>query len=239
MKKVILFDLYDTVLKDISFDFEAGTVWLYNNFFSEVCSLQDLVDYAESFLPLYKKRKEEFSEICLIQDEIPLFFKKFGVPEPKNYEMIEYAVMEQMQKVTLLDEVRDVLDRLQGQGIIMYILSNSIFTGNAARKLLDDFGILHYFKKLYSSADYGVRKPDPRFYQIAIDEILSGNSGIKKEDILYVGNDYVTDVAGATSVGLSTVWYNVKHLPNTDNICTTEIDDFKKLLELCSLEETV
>lgn len=30
-----------------------------------------------------------------------------------------------------------------------------------------------------------------------------------------------------------TVWYNVKHLPNTDNICTTEIDDFKKLLELC------
>lgn len=188
---------------------------------------------------MYKKRKEEFSEICLIQDEIPLFFKEFGVPEPKNYEIIEYAVMEQMQKVTLLNEVRDVLDKLQGQGILMYILSNSIFTGNAARKLLDDFGILHYFKKLYSSADYGIRKPDPRFYQIAIDEILSGNSGIKKEDILYVGNDYVTDVAGATSVGLSTVWYNVKHLPNTDNIYTTEIDDFKKLLELCSLEETV
>ena len=48
MKKVVLFDLYDTVLKDISFDFSAGIAWLYRTFFSEVCSLEEIMDYAET-----------------------------------------------------------------------------------------------------------------------------------------------------------------------------------------------
>jgi putative hydrolase of the HAD superfamily len=140
--------------------------------------------------------------------------------------------MNQMQKVTLIDEVRYTLGELQKQGITMYILSNSIFTANSANKLLNDFGIIDYFEKIYSSADYGVRKPSSRFYQIAIAEILANNPELTKDDILYVGNDYDTDIIGATSVGLSTVWYNEKHLINEKNICTIDTDNFKILLEI-------
>ena len=232
MKKVILFDLYDTVLKDISFDFDAGIVYLYNTFFSKVCSLEEMINYAETFLPLYDKRKIDYSEICLIKDEIPLFFDKFRVPLPEIFDEIEYTIMNQMQKVTLIDEVRYTLGELQKQGITMYILSNSIFTANSANKLLNDFGIIDYFEKIYSSADYGVRKSSSRFYQIAIAEILANNPELSKDDILYVGNDYDTDIIGATSVGLSTVWYNVKHLINEKNICTIDTDNFKILLEI-------
>jgi FMN phosphatase YigB (HAD superfamily) len=232
LKKVILFDLYDTVLKNISFDFQAGIVYLYNAFFSEVCSLEELIDYSETFLDLYEKRKVDYSEICLIKNEIPLFFDKFGVPLTETLDEIEYTVMNQMQKVTLVDEVRYTLNGLQELGIKMYILSNSIFTAKSANKLLNDFGIIDYFEKLFSSADYGIRKPSYRFYQIALDEILTNNPEVSIEDILYVGNDYVTDIIGATSVGLSTVWYNAKHLPNENNICTIDIDNFKKILEI-------
>lgn len=38
MAKIIVFDLYDTVLKNISFNFDEGLTYLYDNFFSEVCS---------------------------------------------------------------------------------------------------------------------------------------------------------------------------------------------------------
>lgn len=143
-----MFDLYDTVLKDISFNFENGIAYLHRMFFREKCSLEEL----------QKK-------------EIP-----------------------------------------------MYILSNSIFTGHSAVRLLDDFGISGFFSKLFSSADYRVRKPSPAFYRIVLDEISENNRGIKAEDILYVGNDYATDVMGAASMGLSTVWYNVNHLPNTNGL---------------------
>ena len=232
MKKIIIFDLYDTLLKDISFDFNNGINYLYNVFFEQPCSLKEFRDYAETFLPLYEKRKVDYSEVCLIRDEIPLFFEKFEVTKPETFEELDYEVMNKMQKVTLLEDVRYTLNELQKQGIEMYILSNSIFTGKSARQLLRDFGILHYFNQIFSSADYNVRKPSKQFYQIAINEILSDNHKVKKKDILYVGNDYITDVMGATSMGLSTVWYNVNHLPNQNKINIMEIDDFKQLIEI-------
>lgn len=232
MKKIVLFDLYDTVLKDISFHFDAGIDYLYKRFFTKACSLEDMMAYADTFLPLYEMRKINNTEICLIKDEIPLYFKKFGIEKPDLLEEVEYEVMNAMQKVTLTDDVRDTLNGLQKQGIHMYILSNSIFTGNAARRLLNDFGILHHFKKVYSSADYGIRKPCPKFYRLAIDEIISDNPDMHKEDILYVGNDYVTDVMGAALAGLDVIWFNVNHLPNNKNILTFDIDDFKTILEI-------
>lgn len=232
MKKVILFDLYDTILKETSFDFYAGIVYLYNTFFSKACSLKKFTDYSETFLSLYEKRKIDYSEICLIKDEIPLLFDKFEVPLTESLDEIEYNVMNQMQKVTLIDEVQYSLDILKELGTKMYILSNSIFTSKAANKLLNDFGIINYFDKLYSSADYGIRKPSCRFYQMAIEEVLTDSPEVRIEDILYVGNDYETDIIGATSVGLSTVWYNVNHLSNEHDIDTISIDNFKKILEI-------
>ncbi len=232
MKKVILFDLYDTVLKDISFDFDAGLEYLHDAFFKQDCSLDELKAYAQTFLPLYAKRKTDAVEICLIQDEIPLFFEKFGISKNLDFSELDYTIMNQMQKVTLLEEVRYTLDELHKQGIAMYILSNSIFTGKSAKRLLDDFEILPYFKNLFSSADYGIRKPNPKFFQITIDTIRSDYPEVTTKDILYVGNDYVTDVTGATSMGLPTAWYNVNHLPNKDNLSIFDIDDFRKLLEI-------
>jgi len=232
MKKVILFDLYDTILKDVFFSFNEGIQYLHDRFFTEVCSWEEMIGYSNTFLPLYEKRKTDHSEICLIKDEIPLYFEKFGVLMPEDHAELEYAIMNKMQQETILEEVRFVLEELKKQEIPMYILSNSIFTGRSAECLLNEFGILHYFKEVFSSADYGVRKPSPRFFQMAIDRILSENSGIRETDILYVGNDYITDVMGAVSAGLETVWYNVKHLQNEQNIPVSEIDDFKKLLEI-------
>lgn len=232
MKKIIIFDLYDTVLKNISFDFNNGITYLYNVFFQQVCSLKEFIDYEETFLPLYEKRKADYSEVCLIRDEVPLFFDKFEVAKPEAFEELDYDVMNKMQKVTLLEDVKYTLNELQKQGIKMYILSNSIFTGKSIRRLLEDFKILQFFNQIFSSADYKVRKPSEQFYQIAINEILLENHEDKKEDILYVGNDYITDVMGATSMGLNTVWYNVNHLPNQNKISIMEIDDFKQLIEI-------
>ncbi len=231
MKKVILFDLYDTVLKDIFFDFQAGLTYLHDTYLSKACTRQEVLDYADSFRALYQKRRVDHSEICLIRDQIPLYFERFGMERPEDMDALEYAIMSHMQQVTLLDEVRCVLEELQRRGIPMYILSNGIFTGKAVERLLDHFGISFYFDGIYSSADYGVRKPGQRFFQIAIDQICAAHS-VTREDILYVGNDYVTDVQGATQAGLDVVWYNVRHLPDERDVGVREMDDFRKVLEM-------
>ena len=141
IKKVVIFDLYDTVLMDDYFIFENGLKYLYETFFSNKCTFDELTKYAESFLPLYEKRKTDQVEICLINDELPLIFEKYGVELPENIDELEYNVMNKMQKVFLTEDVKETLEELQKEGIKMYILSNSIFTGNAAEKLLEEFNI--------------------------------------------------------------------------------------------------
>lgn len=232
MKKVILFDLYDTVLKDVFFNFKIGMQWLYQTYFKKICVWEEFDTYAESFGNLYAKRKEDNSEVHLMRDEIVKIFERFNVSLPEDLDELEYNLMNQMQQEKLLDEVRETLVELHSKGISMYILSNSIFTGKATERLLAAFDILKYFNKVFASADYGIRKPHPGFFRMAVDEIRKDIPGIQKEDILYVGNDYRTDVEGATGVGLDVVWYNIVQQPDEKGISMYNAAVFSELLNI-------
>ena len=226
IKKVVIFDLYDTVLMNDYFNFKNGLKYLYETYFSHKCTYDELTKYAESFLPLYEKRTTDHVEICLIKDELPLIFEKYGVALPENIEDLEYTVMHEMHKVFLTDDVKTTLQKLNEEDVKMYILSNSIFTGKAAEKLLETFDILQYFEKVFYSADYKIRKPNKKFFEIALNYIDSN-----LDDIVYVGNDYNTDVKGATAIGLKTIWLNIKHFEKKEDVECIQVDDFKEILK--------
>ena len=155
MRQVYLFDLYDTVLKDISFEFQRGMRFLYDCYFSTVCSWEDFSAYEDTFSPLYEQRKVNNTEISLIYDEVLPIFRKFGIVPPADLDELDFQIMDHMQEETLLPSVRQTLEKLYGRGFHMYILSNAIFTAKSARRLLRRFGIDGYFRRVYSSADHG------------------------------------------------------------------------------------
>lgn len=225
-KEIAIFDLYDTVLSNEYFVFENGLKYLYKTFFTGKCSFDDFIKTAESFLPLYEKRKTDNIEICLIRDELPFIFEKYGVDFPEDIYELEYTVMNEKQKVCLTDDVRETLEELKNAGVGMFILSNSIFTGRAAEKLLESFGVLRYFEKVFSSADYKIRKPDKKFFEVALNYINRDLS-----EIVYIGNDYRTDIEGAYSNGLDAIWLNVEHLEYTGKVKCVEVDNFKDILK--------
>ncbi|MBQ8627288.1 MAG: HAD family hydrolase [Agathobacter sp.] len=230
--KIVMFDLYDTLLKGVSFDFNKGVEYLHEEFFKDKCSLEDIIEYSKSFLPLYTARKENNTELCFITDELPLYFKKYGVPMPEDVYEVEYEFLEHLKEDILLDEVKETLESLHAQGIPMYVFSNSIFTEKTASRHIEKYGILEYFEKVFSSGDYGVRKPGKEFFQIAIEEILRMHPEATIDDIFFVGNDYEADAVGGTGAGLKTIWYNVSHMPNEKNLEIWDVDDFHKILEL-------
>lgn len=232
MKKVVIFDLYNTVLKDGFFSFEHAMEELYHAYFEEKCTLEEFVEYEKSFFPAFLERREKNIETCLIEDEIPYIFEHFGVQPSKFWDELDYEIMNWMQKGGLLEAVQETLESLEKLGVEMYILSNTVFTGKSTMRLLDDFGILHYFKKVYASADYRVRKPGKEFFDIAVSEILDGRPEISREDILFVGNDYEADAKGALGADLDVVWYNVEHAENVENLEIYEIDDMRKLIAI-------
>lgn len=230
MGNIVIFDLYGTLLEDGFFEFKRGITWLYETYFADSCSLQEFLDFSDTFLPLYQQRKQHHREISMMKDELPLYFAQFGVPLPEDLWELDFQIMDHMQHETLSPAVVETLDELQRRSVPMYVLSNSIFTAQSAMRLLQRFGIAHYFRRLYSSGDAGVRKPGTAFFRLAVDEILTENAGATADDVLFVGNDYTADATGGVNAGLRTVWFNQQHLPNEQHLPVIEIDDFTQLL---------
>ncbi|MCD8237085.1 MAG: HAD family hydrolase [Prevotellaceae bacterium] len=79
----------------------------------------------------------------------------------------------------------------------LVLVSN--FYGNI-QTILHDFR-LEYFQSIIESAVVGVRKPDPRIFQLGVDAL-----GLPAEEIVVVGDSFSKDILPASSIGCKTVW---------------------------------
>ncbi|MBO4284246.1 MAG: HAD hydrolase-like protein [Clostridia bacterium] len=231
-KTVVLFDLWETLFTNDYYSFEDGLQYLYDGFFSERCTYEEWkAEFYAIFHSLFRMIESGPTEVCLIKEVIPPLFAKFGVAMPQDDAELEYAILTNMQKYSVEQNVRDVLERLSVSGVKIDILSNGLFRGSLVERLLEESGIRRYFERVFSSADYGVKKPGKGFFDVALKQIRADHPGIRNDQILYVGNDYEDDVCGGTGAGLETVWLNVLHHENADGIPCHEIDDITKVLE--------
>ena len=79
----------------------------------------------------------------------------------------------------------------------LVLVSN--FYGNI-NSILRDFNI-DCFKHVIESAVVGVRKPDPKIFQMGVDKM-----NLKTEEVIVVGDSYKKDIIPAHSIGCHTVW---------------------------------
>lgn len=231
-KTIVVFDLWETLFTGDYYSFDAGLRYLYDGFLSEKCTYEQFTEaFYRIFRSLFRMQESGPTEVCLIREVIPPLFQKFGVAMPQDDSELEYAILTSMQKYSVDQNVRDTLERLSNLGVKTAILSNGLFRGSLVERLLSESGIRHYFERVFSSADYGVKKPGKGFFEIALKQIREDHPGIRNDEILYVGNDYNDDVRGGTGAGIETVWLNVTHEKNVDGIACHEIDDITKVLE--------
>jgi len=71
------------------------------------------------------------------------------------------------------------------------------------KEKLDRGSLTRYFDPILISGDFGFGKPDPRIFQIALDQL-----GIPAERAVMVGDNINRDVKGAQQAGLKAVWIN-------------------------------
>ena len=62
--------------------------------------------------------------------------------------------------------------------------------------VLSKLGLTHFFDSIVISAEVGVKKPDPRIFDVAFDQ-----TGMKPEEVIYVG-DTEDDVKAARAAGI-------------------------------------
>jgi HAD superfamily hydrolase (TIGR01509 family) len=92
------------------------------------------------------------------------------------------------------DDVPAALEALRQRGLRIVVVSNA---NGTLRAHLDRLNLTSRFDVVLDSADEGVEKPDPRFFEIALQK-----SGATRETTIHVGDLYYVDVMGARSAGL-------------------------------------
>jgi putative hydrolase of the HAD superfamily len=86
------------------------------------------------------------------------------------------------------------LAALRDRGLRLVVVSNA---NGTLLKHMDRLDLTRRFDCVLDSADEGVEKPDPRFFEIAL-----SRSRARKEATIHVGDLYHVDVVGARSAGL-------------------------------------
>lgn len=77
------------------------------------------------------------------------------------------------------------------------------------------------------SQDYGIEKPDPRLFQIAVEK-----AGCSIQQLLHVGDSLTNDITGSMAAGIKSVWLNRKRENPTDFTADYEITSLAELLEI-------
>lgn len=132
----------------------------------------------------------------------------------------EVYLKHRFEDIELFDDVRPTLQKLQGK-YTLGLLSN----GNSYPERCGLEGI---FQFVVFAQDYGVEKPDPKFFQIALEK-----AGCTKEHLLNVGDSLTNDVIGATNAGIKCVWLNRNSAKSDPEVKVDyEIQSLSELLDI-------
>ncbi|MBO4580184.1 MAG: HAD family hydrolase [Clostridiales bacterium] len=227
---ILIFDYFETLLTSRRLDFNQGLKLYWEKYYKDRCSLEEMTEYGKELLQLLLERHAEGKEFSFACEELPMYAEKFGV---------EYSPISPDEEADFLMACNDFelspgIDRFliqcKQKNTPMYVVSNSGFSASALKIVLDRFGIGSYFKEVWSSAEFGRIKPCKEFFELAIQTALSDNPPEKKDDIIYIGDLYETDVAGANRAGIKSCWINRKGEEDPQGIATYVVGSTEDLL---------
>lgn len=239
--KMILFDYGGTLLCEPGWDMLRGEKALFEHIEAnphhytpeELCAWEQA--YFRSLQPV-RDAGAELTEIQMLR----LKYELHGITLSISYEEAESVFWNHtapLSEKCLYPHVREMLDWLNVRGIRTGVISNIGWTGAALRRRIGALLPNHPFEFILASSDYGLRKPDSRLFQVALEK-----AALKPEEVWFFGDTYDTDVKGARSAGLKAFFYQGraeggmprKPVPEGFETDVPVITDWTALIELLS-----
>lgn len=121
------------------------------------------------------------------------------------------------------------LQALKESGARLFILSNAqrVFT----QAEIEGTGCASFMDKIYISSDYQMKKPEPAFLRMVLEE-----NGLCNEGTVMVGNDLTADIAVAHAVGIDSILLNTFPHSQTDiQACKDKGWDFIVIEDIAEL----
>lgn len=214
----ILFDLDDTL-----FDFPAAEALAAAlAHYSVTLTAEMLADYQALNKALWEQYNAgQIDAETLKQARFRDLAPRLGVTPLELNNTFLQAILQRSQP---LPGVEHTLRQLHGK-VGMGIITNGFAEIQHAR--LAQSGFADCFDFMLVSEEMGVNKPDPRIFEAA----LARMEAVPPGDVLMVGDNPHTDVAGAAGVGMETCWFNL-HGESHSVAAHHAIERFNELLML-------
>lgn len=99
--------------------------------------------------------------------------------------------------------ILNVIKDLQSKGVKCCLLTNQ--EKYRTKYMKKEMGFEEIFDDIFSSAEIGHKKPEKEIFEFALEK-LKGNSGIKKEEVLFVDDD-LKNIEAARDLGIKSHHY--------------------------------
>jgi HAD superfamily hydrolase (TIGR01549 family) len=123
-----------------------------------------------------------------------------------DFNKYEKNIAEEISNAIIYPETISVLEELKKRNIKLGLISN---LATPYKKPFYDFKLDNYFDVKIFSCDVGLKKPDPKIFNLMIKSL-----GFKPEEILMVGDSINSDYLGAKNIE---VGMNALHLDRIGN----------------------
>lgn len=222
----IFFDLDNTL-----WDYRRNAKIILAKLFEEFQIQEKYAFSFNEFYPFYYESNEslwaDLRDQKVTKEELrdrrfPEAFRNMGIPNPDfAMDFEERFVNEVTQSNYLVEGAEKLLEYLQYKYSI-HILSNG-FEEVTHRKIENSI-IRNYVKTITTAESAGVPKPDPIAFQTALN-----NAGVEKENSLYIGDDWIADMVGASRFGMKAIFFNPL---NENHLWIEEVPVVEKLIDL-------
>jgi len=258
VKKAVLFDLDDTLLWDdrsVAEAFRATCEAAQAEVGVDPAELEEAVrrearaiyEAFEAF-PFTKKiginpfeglwapfLEGEQPEFRQLQQFVPSYRKEawtkglaaLGVDNKELGEKLgEMFPAERRKRPIIYDETLSVLEQLKKDYQLLLLTNGS--PDLQREKLAGVAQIVPYFDHIIISGEFGIGKPDPSIFQHALEKL-----NVTVDEGIMVGDKLTTDILGANTIGMTSVWINRHGVDRNDDIIPTHT--IKNLNELFAL----
>lgn len=224
----IFFDL-DHTLWDYETNAADTLTEIYHQFELHRKGVPDSVSFLSTFKEVNTQLWELYDTGKIHRDVIRFerfhrILQQLGVNDDDlAHQLSEFYIAESPKKGALIANAPEVLEYLHKK-YPLFIITNG-FEEIQSTKLTSG-GITHYFKSVITSARAGHKKPSREIFDFALNE-----NGFKAHEAIMIGDNLLTDIAGARNAKVDTVLFNPLKTPHPEKV-NYEIHDLRDLMTI-------
>ncbi|MEQ6124571.1 YjjG family noncanonical pyrimidine nucleotidase [Pseudotenacibaculum sp. MALMAid0570] len=204
----VFFDLDHTL-----WDFEKNSALAFKKILPEAGVSLEFDNFMKAYSPInvgYWKlyREEKISKKNLRYSRLKDTFDalEYSIDDDLIYHLSEEYILQLPNFNHLFEGTTELLEYLK-EKYALHIITNGFEEVQTIK--MQKSGIIDYFKEIITSESVGVKKPNPRVFNYAIEKTnaVAANS-------MMIGDNLEADIQGAINCGMNVIHYNSENLDN-------------------------